>query len=76
MELMFTAGMMSEDWKAEHNTGGPRQFFTGKFSNIGSVKKHERTGRPFGESSFIKELEQSLGRRLTPQKPGPKRKEE
>jgi len=50
MELMFTAGMMGEDWKAEHNTGRPDQgsFFTVKFSNIGSVKKHERTGRPLG----------------------------
>ena len=40
------------------------------------LKKHERTGRPLGESSFIQRLEQSLGRSLTPQKPGPKPKEE
>ena len=35
-------------------------------------RKHERTGRPLGEEGFIDHLEQVLGRKLKPQKPGPK----
>jgi putative transposase len=35
-------------------------------------RKHERTGRPMGDSSFIEEIEILLDRILKPQKPGPK----
>ncbi len=35
-------------------------------------RKHERTGRPIGSSSFVDTLEQLLDRKLRPQKPGPK----
>jgi len=35
---------------------------------------HERTGRPLGKGDFIDKLEIELGRRLRPQKPGPKKK--
>ena len=35
-------------------------------------RKHERTGRPMGDSSFIEALETLLDRVLKPQKPGPK----
>jgi len=35
---------------------------------------HERTGRPLGKGVFIDKLEIELGRRLRPQKPGPKKK--
>jgi len=35
---------------------------------------HERTGRPLGKVDFIDKLEIELGRRLRPQKPGPKKK--
>lgn len=35
--------------------------------------RHERTGRPLGASDFIETLEQTLGRALQPQKPGPKK---
>ena len=38
-------------------------------------RKHERTGRPLGEDSFIEKMEVLLGRQLTPQKPGPKKKD-
>ncbi len=37
-------------------------------------QKHERTGRPCGDSLFIEQLEDILGRKLKPQKPGPKAK--
>jgi len=38
-------------------------------------RKHERTGRPLGEDSFIEKMEVLLDRQLTPQKPGPKKKD-
>ncbi len=44
-----------------------------KERDIGLLRKHERTGRPLGADSFISQLERQLGRRLKPQKPGPRR---
>jgi putative transposase len=38
------------------------------------LQKHERTGRPLGDALFIEHLEQTTGRILHPQKPGPKGK--
>jgi len=40
------------------------------------LKKHERTGRPLASRAFVQELEKALDRRLIPQKPGPKPKQE
>ncbi len=37
------------------------------------LHRHERTGRPLGGEPFLDQLEQRLGRRLRPQKPGPKK---
>jgi putative transposase len=37
-------------------------------------RKHERTGRPLGESSFLDKMERLLGRRFKARRPGPKRK--
>ena len=33
--------------------------------------KHENTGRPLGSQRFIERVENSLGRLLTPRRPGP-----
>jgi len=38
------------------------------------LHRHERTGRPLGDEPFLVELEQRLGRRLRPRKPGPKKR--
>ena len=38
-------------------------------------RKHERTGRPLGEDSFIEKMELFLDRKLKPLKPGPKKKD-
>jgi putative transposase len=38
------------------------------------LRKHERTGRPLGEDSFVDRVERLLDRRLKPRRPGPKRK--
>jgi putative transposase len=42
---------------------------------IALLRKHERTGRPLGEDSFIESLESLSDRDLKPQKPGPKKKD-
>ena len=44
-------------------------------TEIDQFHRHERTGRPLGDTDFIATLEQTLGRTLKPQKPGPKSKE-
>jgi hypothetical protein len=41
-------------------------------TNVDLFRKHERTGRPMGEESFLDKLECYLDRTLKPQKPGPK----
>lgn len=43
-------------------------------SEVELLHRHERTGRPLGEDSFLKKLENQLKRSLRPQKPGPKKK--
>jgi putative transposase len=35
-------------------------------------RKHERTGRPLGNETFVEQIENLLGRTLRPKKPGPK----
>jgi putative transposase len=37
------------------------------------IHRHERTGRPLGKDGFVEKLENTLGRILRPQKPGPKK---
>ena len=42
--------------------------------HLEALRRHARTGRPLGETRFLEGLERRLGRRLIPQKPGPKPK--
>ena len=37
-------------------------------------RRHERTGRPLGDASFVERIEKALGRIVHPNKPGPKPK--
>jgi putative transposase len=37
------------------------------------IRRHENTGRPLGSEAFVKKLEKELGRKLSRQRPGPKR---
>ena len=39
-----------------------------------SLRQHERSGRPLGSEYFVETVEKRLGRKLRPQKPGPKKK--
>ena len=39
------------------------------------IRKHERTGRPLGDETFVKKIEKTCNRVLCKQKPGPKRKD-
>jgi putative transposase len=41
-------------------------------SDVDALRRHNRTGRPLGNSGFLARLEKTLNRRLTPLKPGPK----
>jgi putative transposase len=41
-----------------------------KESEIELFRKHERNGRPLGKTTFVKQLETILDRRLRPKKPG------
>ena len=42
-------------------------------ADMEAFRKHERTGRPLGDASFIDRMELLLKRRLRPKKPGPKK---
>ena len=56
---------MAGDWKGFLSTPlGERE--------MDMLRKHERTGRPFGEESFVTRLEAALGRTLQRQRPGRK----
>jgi len=39
-----------------------------------SIKKHGKTGRPLGNEDFLDTVEKMTGRKVRPQKPGPKPK--
>jgi putative transposase len=39
-----------------------------------AMRQHERTGRPLGSETFVRQLESMLGRTLTKKKPGPQAK--
>ena len=41
-------------------------------SEMEVFRRHERTGRPLGDTAFLHKLERLCGRTLTPQKRGPK----
>ena len=42
--------------------------------DLQKLKRHENTRRPLGNDNFVKKVEQTLGRFLRPQKPGPRKK--
>jgi len=44
-----------------------------KKSELDLFRKHERTRRPLGKTTFVKQLETILDRRLRPKKPGRKK---
>ncbi len=54
--------------------GDWRAFLAGGLSDedYAALRRHERTGWPLGDGTFVARLETALGRRLRPKKPGPK----
>ena len=54
--------------------GDWRSFLTEAISSgeYDGIRKHEKTGRPLGDISFVSHLENLLGRELRPRKPGRK----
>ena len=57
---------MVGDWK--------NFLYSGNEEEMAQIRKHERTGRPLGDETFVKKLEALLGRTLKRKKPGPKMK--
>ena len=53
-----------KQWLAAGNESGVEQ----------RIRDRTFTGRPCGDENFVRQTEQALGRRLVPQKPGPKSK--
>jgi putative transposase len=53
-----------------------REFLTGALlsDEEDDIRGYTRTGRPLGSRVFVKQLEDTLGRRLRPKKPGRKPK--
>jgi putative transposase len=43
---------------------------------MATFRRHERSGRPLGDETFVDHIELLLARTLRPQKPGPKQKAE
>ena len=41
-----------------------------------AIRRAERIGRPMGSAEFVRALEERVGRALSPQKPGRKRRAE
>jgi len=41
-------------------------------AELRALRRHNRTGRPLGDERFVQHLKQMTGRRLGPQKPGPR----
>ena len=58
---------MVADWNALLNSAGAEE-------ELRDLRKHGRTGRSLGGTTFIERLERRVGRTLKPQKPGPKPK--
>ena len=58
-------------------TGDWREFLAEglEIDDAESFRRHERTGRPLGEASFMERIEKALGRIVHPNKPGPKPKQ-
>jgi len=42
---------------------------------LANLRQHSRTGRPFGDSTFVERLEGIVGRVIAPQKRGQKPKQ-
>ena len=71
--------MSPEIWLVEQTRGWVcswREHLAGESAadTAAELRLHENTGRPLGSEQFVKRLEQALGRRLTPGRPGRPRK--
>ena len=65
-------------WLAEMTAGWVcswREYLAEKdaLAIASTLRRHENTGRPLGDLTFLKRLGVALGRELLPKKPGPKK---
>ncbi|MBU1168704.1 MAG: hypothetical protein KKD44_03980 [Proteobacteria bacterium] len=74
-QTFFAYIEMMSDRRIGHRAVPGRISTDAQDLEIEMLRKHERTGRPIGDDSFIERLELILERILKPQKPGPKGKD-
>ncbi len=69
--LVKTAPLLAlvDDWAGFLGAGSPEAETAAAAETL---RRHGRSGRPLGGEDFVAALEESLGRRFTPRKPGPK----
>jgi len=66
-------GLLFNDESCSPLTGDWKTYLKEAQSNaVDEFEKHERTGRPLGDESFIEKAERLLQRELKKKKPGPK----
>ncbi len=51
-----------------------RKYLASEQEHIDLLRRKTRTGRPCGDMDYVKKIESSTGRNLTPKKPGPRPK--
>lgn len=68
-DLMALAGV-HRNWRAMLRNGLGAAGLSDE--DAAAIKRHARTGRPWGEAAFIERLEAVTGRTLKAQRPGPK----
>jgi len=72
------SGLLSmESWREQYDERGWREVLemgVGAAELEQRIREATRTGRPFGSEAFVERLEEQTGRRLRPQRRGPKKK--
>ena len=74
----WTVGQTPEDRLAKpssllEDVSDWRAFLSVPAQDLEDFRRHTRTGRPLGSGAFIDHVEDTLGRRVRPRKPGRKR---
>ena len=64
---LWRAGWSAVDWRTYLDAGVTE-------SQLAAIRRSTYSGRPLGSQEFTTMLEKETKRRLTPQKPGPKKK--
>jgi putative transposase len=71
---LWTDPLLDRDCGAFLDFGNWRSYLAGKDDEkfVDGLKRHERTGRPFGQADFLARIEALTGRKIKKNKPGRK----